>query len=205
MVKTLLARISRMEQYDGVEKTVRWEANSENRWVTTYSELLKNDNVIFIGPGLLLIGIVTQVNDRQNILCSNIQEVKCSNDQFLQLHEIYPELISRVKANFEPFIHPYEGRINIDNVINSIQKNEFVSFYILNNLHAYEDWHEKGKFKENDRIVILNNEGRIESVLIYTSEKLYDSTFNDKLVSKGKSLDEIKNLLHLAKKNKEKN
>ena len=115
MAKTLLTRISKLEQYDSIKRTVLWEDPTESRWNNIYGQIHKNDNAIFIAVDKLLIGTVIQVNIGQSILCSNIQEVNCSNDQFLQLHEIYPELISRVKANFQPFIHPQQ--INITQLI----------------------------------------------------------------------------------------
>lgn len=92
MAKTLLTRISKLEQYDSTNKTVLWEDGTESRWTNVYGQLQPNDNAIFItADDKLLIGTVIQVSSGQSILCSNIQEVFCSNDQFLQLHEIYPK------------------------------------------------------------------------------------------------------------------
>ena len=129
MTNTLLTRISKLEQYDSEKRIVLWEDPTESRWNNVYGELHKDDNIIFIAKDKLLIGIISQVNNGESILCSNIQEVICSNDKFLQLHEIYPELISRVKANFQPFIHPKQ--VNITQLINDANTQNFVSYYIL--------------------------------------------------------------------------
>ena len=202
MKKTLIARIGRWEQYDAERKTVLWDAKSEDVWKGVYAQLRPNDNSIFIGEGRLLFGVVTQVKDRKNILCSHIQEVQCSNDHFLQLHKIYPELISRVKANFEPFLHPYNGEIEIENVIHSAKNKDFLSFYILKNFKNYKEVCETGLFKENDRIIILSKNQKIESVLIHSKDKLIDSSFNEKLLVKGMSLNDIKNIFKEAYESK---
>jgi len=164
MVKTLLTRISKLEQYDTLNKTVLWEDATESRWNNVYGQLVINDNAIFIGVDKLLIGTVTKINAAQSILCSNIQEVICSNDQFLQLHEIFPELISRVKANFQPFIHPQQ--VNIQQLINDANAKRFVSYYILASDIKYEE--KKSTFNINDRIVVVDSNNKLENVKLHS-------------------------------------
>ena len=125
MVKTLLTRIRKLEQYDPANKSILWEDDTASRWANVYGSLTPNDNAIFIGDDKLYIGAVTKLNSAQSILCSNIQELPLANDQFLQLNEIYPELISRVKANFQPFIHPKE--IDLSKLVDAI-KNKLSGF-----------------------------------------------------------------------------
>jgi hypothetical protein len=165
MAKTLLTRISKLEQYNVTDKSVLWEDPAENRWHNVYGELNVNDNVIFLASKKLLIGTISQINKHQSILCSKVQEVTCSNDQFLQLHEIYPELISRVKANFQPFIHPQE--INISQLIAAAIAKKFVSYYILSGIDKYNEL--KGDFKDNDCIVIINSNKQLENVKLNTT------------------------------------
>src|SRR6185312_11149206 len=168
MANTLLTRISKLEQYDIVNKTVLWEDATGSRWNNVYGPLKINDNAIFIGVDKLLIGTVIKINSGQNILCSGIQEVVCSNDQFLQLHEIYPELISRVKANFQPFIHPQQ--VNISQLISDANARRFVSYYILSSDKKYEEL--KSTLNINDRIVLVNSSDKLENVKLHSTTGL---------------------------------
>lgn len=175
MAKTLLTRISKLEQYNVANKTVLWKdpaetVRIERRWANVYGQLQINDNAIFIAVDKLLIGTVSQVNNRQSILCSNILEVNCSNDQFLQLNEIYPELISRVKANFQPFIHPRE--LNLTQLIKDVKNGNFISFYILSNIAKYNELSDT--FKVNDRIIVIDSNNQFENVKLLTNNGLVD-------------------------------
>jgi hypothetical protein len=189
MAKTLLTRISKLEQYDSANKTVQWEDPTESRWSNVYGQLNINDNAIFIGVEKLLIGTVTNINSGQSILCSQVQEVLCSNDQFLQLHEIYPELISRVKANFQPFIHPQQ--VNIERLINDANTNRFVSYYILSNPDKYDEL--KSKFNINDRIVLINPSKKLENVQLHSATGLlsFPNSLNVNISVQGMTLNEM--------------
>jgi 5-methylcytosine-specific restriction protein B len=189
MKNTLLTRISKLEQYDSINKTVLWKDATESRWNNVYGQLLINDNTIFIGVDKLLIGTVTKINERQSILCSNIQEVICSNDQFLQLHEIFPELISRVKANFQPFIHSQQ--VNIQRLINDANAKRFVSYYILASAEKYEEI--KSTLNINDRIVIVNSSNKLENVRLHSNTGLssFPISSSVNISVQGLSLNEI--------------
>lgn len=168
MIKTLLARISRLEQYNDTDKTVSWVDPAENRWDNVYGKLEVNDNAIFIASNKLLIGTISKINKGESIQCTEVQEVDCSNDQFLQLHEIYPELVSRIKASFQPFIHPRE--INIKQLIDDANAKRFVSYYILSGIEKYNE----SNFKHNDRIIIINSDNQLENVKLNTDKGLID-------------------------------
>ena len=189
MANTLLTRISKLEQYDTVNKTVLWEDATESRWNNVYGQLIINDNAIFIGVDKLLIGTVTKLNAGQSIFCSNIQEIACSNDQFLQLHEIFPELISRVKANFQPFIHPQQ--VNIQQLINDANAKRFVSNYILASAEKYEEI--KSTLNINDRIVIVNSSNKLENVRLHLNTDLssFPVSSSVNISVQGLSLNEI--------------
>ncbi len=189
MAKTLLTRISKLEQYNIANKTVLWEDPTESRWVNVYGQLEPNDKAIFIAVDKLLIGTVGQVNNRQSILCNNIEEVICSNDQFLQLHEIYPELISRVKANFQPFIHPQT--INITQLIADANSKQFVSYYIVSGIAKYDQF--SFSLKINDRIILLNTTNKFINVKLHSATGLIDfiPTLNIGISVEGLTLDEV--------------
>ncbi|MBK8807019.1 MAG: hypothetical protein IPO21_10375 [Bacteroidales bacterium] len=168
MLKTLLTRISQLEQYDSAKRTVLWEDPMESRWNNVYGKLNINDNAIFIGVDRLLIGTVKTINQGHSILFAQIQEINCSNDQFLQLHEIYPEHISRVKANFQPFIHPQQ--VNILQLIKDAQAQSFVSYYILSGNKKYDEL--KSTFNYNDRIVLINSSDKLDNVKLHSNNGL---------------------------------
>lgn len=170
MIKTLITRISKLEQYDEVNKSILWEDPTESRWLNVYGKLQPNDNAIFIASNKILIGTIELIKNNKNIQCKNIQELNCTNDQLLQLDEIYPELISRVKANFQPFIHTQE--INIIKLISDVKESKFVSYYVFSDENKY---YESAKnLNENDRVVLLNSNHTFEKIKLNTSEGLVD-------------------------------
>ncbi|WP_428329524.1 McrB family protein [Mucilaginibacter sp.] len=189
MTKTLITRISRLEQYDNSSKTILWEDSTEPRWLGVYGQLKINDNTIFIAGNKLLVGVIENINDRKSIACNNIIEVSCSNDQFLQLHEIYPELISRVKANFPPFIHPQE--INIKQLIDDANNKRFVSYYILSGVPKYNELAET--FKINDRIILVGPDKKLQNVKLHSNSGLIDfpEALNISTSVDGVTLDEM--------------
>jgi 5-methylcytosine-specific restriction endonuclease McrBC GTP-binding regulatory subunit McrB len=170
MKKTLLTRISNLNQYDSSNRMVIFEDAIESRWTSVYGQLNLDDNAIFISTDRLLIGTITNINSGQSVECSNIQEVICTNDQFLQLHEIYPELISRVKANFQPFIHPQQ--INISQLISDAREKKFQSYYILSDQSKYDQMN--SMFKVNDRIILLDKSKHFENVKLHSQSGLVD-------------------------------
>ncbi len=193
MAKTLLTRIKNIEQYDIANKTVLWEDLTESRWTHDYGKLEPGDNIIFIGAeklkGKLLIGDVSQINFGLSILCTKVQEVFCTNDQLLQLHEIYPELISRVKANFQPFIH--SQIINITKLIDDANQKRFVSFYILSGIDKYNKI--SSSLNINDRVVLINDNHQFENIKIHSITGLinFPSVLNIRISTEGQTLKEV--------------
>jgi 5-methylcytosine-specific restriction endonuclease McrBC GTP-binding regulatory subunit McrB len=189
MEKTLITRISKLEQYNVANKTVLWGDTAESRWRNVYGQLQVNDNAIFIAVNKILIGKVNQINNGQSIQCSDIQEINCSNDQFLQLHEIYPELISRVKANFQPFIHPQQ--INIAQLVADVKAGRFVSYYILSGNSKYNE--SATTFKVNDRIVLINSANKLDNVKLHSATGLesFPDTTGVNISVEGLTLDEM--------------
>ncbi len=193
MKQTLLTRIKKAEQYDISKKTVLWVDHTESRWNNDYGKLVLGDQIIFIGAdklkNKLLIGTIIEINNKDSILCNNIEEVNCSNDQLLQLHEIYPELISRVKANFQPFIHPLE--INISQLIYDANNKNFHSYYIINGKTKYNEV--SASLKVNDRVILLNSINQFENAKTHSAAGLNDfnEALNISISVQGLTLDEV--------------
>ncbi len=170
MVKTLIARISNLKQYNASKESVLWRDPKENRWQKIYGLLKENDNVIFIAYDKLLVGQISAITNRKSILCNNIKELTCNNDQFLQLDEVYPELISRVKASFKPFIHSHA--VNIKRLIADVTNNRFVSFYVFAGIDNYNQ--QQSTLKLNDRVIVINDNNTLNNVKKYSKEGLTD-------------------------------
>lgn len=170
MKKTLIARISMLNQYDDVNRTLLWGDTTESRWESVYGKLQVDDNAIFIAKDKLLVGTVSLINSGNSINFSDIKEISCSNDQLLQLHEIYPELISRVKANFQPFIHPQQ--VNIGSLITDANAKNYVSYYILSSMDRYIQ--SRSLFKVNDRIILINLNNQLDNVKLQSANGLVD-------------------------------
>ena len=172
MVKTLIARIKQLEQYREQEQTLLWEDATRTRWDDTYNNLDENDNAIFLSGNDLYICTINQINTNKSILFSVVKKIACSNDQFLRIHEIFPEQISRVKAHYSPFIHPQE--IIINDVIHAAENQIFVSYYLLSNQKSYDNKSSQNTFKNNDRIVIIDGDGKLGNVKLYSLAGLSD-------------------------------
>jgi hypothetical protein len=172
MAQTLITRITKLEQYNAKKKEILWKDITESRWQdgNVYALIRLNDNAIFIATDILYIGKVSSIKNGQSILCVDVQVINCSNDQFLQIHANYPELISRVKANFPPFIHPQA--LNIKKIISDANNKNFVDFYILSGISKYNELF--SKFKVNDRIILLDAANQFEDVKLHTTSGLSD-------------------------------
>ncbi|MHC0445461.1 AAA family ATPase [Flavobacterium sp. 3-218] len=189
MTKTLLTRISILSQYNSKNKTILWEDPANNRWENIYGQLVENDNAIFISNDKLLIGKISEVNYGKSLLCINIEEINCQNDQFLRLHNAYPELISRVKANFQPFIHPIQ--LDLNQLIIDARNQNFINFYIISSQEKYIELSQS--FRENDRIVLLDANHSFQNVKSNSKEGLIDfpKELDIKISIEGLVIDEV--------------
>ncbi len=176
MTKTLITRISNLKQYDERNKSILWKDDSiknQKRWTRegVYGKIDIGDNIILIieksQKEAVFIGKISNINkDKKQIECNNIEEFNCTNDQFLSLHNIYPEHIRQVKANFPPFIHP--DSINVEQIKQDIKNKQFVKFYIIKK-SEYNN-HIKN-FHNNDRIIFINDNEKIDEAKIYIQDK----------------------------------
>jgi hypothetical protein len=191
MINTFIARITMLNQYDADKKTLLWTDDTVLRWANMYGKLQENDNAIFIAPDKLLVGKVKIINHEQSLQVSNVEEVECSNDQLLQLNEMYPELIPRAKAKTKPFIHPKE--INIVSLLSDLKAGRFVSYYIIVNSEKYQQLQLQSIFKQNDRIVLLDSNNQFENVKLYSNNRLIEFPIQEteiKISVIGMTLDE---------------
>jgi 5-methylcytosine-specific restriction endonuclease McrBC GTP-binding regulatory subunit McrB len=93
------------------------------------------------------------------------------------LPENFPELISYVKANFHPAIHPKD--VSFDNLIQQIDDEYFINFYVLKDENRYESF--KSKFKPYDRVVFLDEGNRFSKFCIINDDVTYQEIKSDDL------------------------
>jgi hypothetical protein len=198
MPKTLIARISKMHQYDPSQNKITWEDKTPDRWNKIYNQLNSNDNAIFIGPKKIYFANIESKNTGRQIICISVQEIQCTNDQLLQIHQIHPENISRVKANFTPFIHPIE--IDTKQILNDIRQNKFIGYYIFSNLSTYQA--NSKSLKINDRIVLLYEDLTLSKLMLHTDQGL-KPTFEINISVAGRTLKEILEINKKAKDHSE--
>lgn len=188
MTKTLITRMSDLTQYDEKNKTILWEdIKNQKRWTDqgVYNKINSDDNIILIiekkQKEAVFIGKISNINkDKKQIECNNIEEFNCTNDQFLSVHNIYPEHIRQVKANFPPFIHPHS--INIEQIKQDIKNKRFVKFYIIK-ISQYNS-HIKN-FQNNDRIIFIDDNNKVDNAKIY---------------NQGKSINELEDISNISVK-----
>ena len=168
MKKTLITRLKNLDQYNRDEHTILWQDSAPSRWQGVYGELALKDNAIYITGSKLLIGEISEINKGKSFLLNNVKEVACENDEFLQIDAVYPELISRVKANFQPFIHPLE--LDLNEIIKEINAKAFVSYYLIYGYAKYNSL--KNSLTFNDRVVIVNEDGSLENIKKHTLSDL---------------------------------
>lgn len=197
MKKVFLTRMKYLNQYDADKKIIEWEDSKDSRWNSVYNKLQPNDYGLFIlGEDKILIGKIESMT-KPTVVCTEVVEIQCSNDQLLQLHEMYPELITSVKANFNTFVHPKE--ININQLIIDANNQNYIGYYLVATQNKYEEI--KNTLHQNDRIVLFNENKEIEDVKVYSNGNLteFDLDFNIKISVEGITLEDILRLNIMAK------
>lgn len=160
-----IARMSKMSQYLPQQKIINWNIQADGIVPGVYGGLKSEDIAIFILQGKVLISTIQSVS-ADNMACTDVKEFDITNDQFLQIHSVKPEVISRVKANFKPFVHPVQ--LNIKKVIGEIYNRAFIGFYIFPDAKAFQE--KQALLKDNDRIIIPDSEGIIREAMTYNEK-----------------------------------
>jgi hypothetical protein len=167
-MKTLITRLKNLDQYNSSEKTILWEDPAISRWKGVYNEIGLEDSGIFITGDKLLIGKVSEISEGKSFLLNNVKEVTCTNDEFLQIDAVYPELISRVKASFQPFIHPLE--LDLNKILKEINNKSFVGYYLISGSTKYDRI--KSSLARHDRVIIVAEDGSLENIKKHVSNGL---------------------------------
>lgn len=189
-MKILLIRIKNLNQYNNTTQTIVWEDATLTRWQTYYNTLVVGDKVIatVAGQRLLFIGTISNIAANTNITISNVTEVSLKNDELLRLNEIYPEKVSRMKANFQPFIPAHA--INWNQLLAEINQKQLIDFYIVKS-ESFNQLVAQNTFKSNDRIAIIKD-GKFDEFGSFNNgiiTPLNDTT--DLYNVKGKTLQEV--------------
>lgn len=187
MIPTLIARIDDLVQFDQKKKQVLWADGAPDRWMGTYEKLKVGDGAIFLTTrNSALIGKVSKIVKDKRVQCDHIEELQLKTGELLQLHDAHPELITRVKGHFDPFLHP--KKLSLEKLKVEVKSRNFVSNYVFASKDDYLK--RSAQLKENDRVLIMQA-GRFDTVFLHSSVGLRAAGFNDQLSVTGKSLDEV--------------
>lgn len=168
MTQTLITRLTLLKQLNKEKSTILYEDPAPSRWRNVYGALNINDNVIFISSNEIHFCVIREIDPGKSFYCEDVESLSCSNDQFLQQHGVFPELIARVKANFQPFIH--ERELDIKRIKQDIQNGHFISFYIFPSKENFET--NKKILKDFDRLVFVDEKECLSSLFYYHNGKL---------------------------------
>jgi AAA domain (dynein-related subfamily) len=199
-MQSIILKLTNIEQYDDVNKTILWQDTTKLRWQNLYPRLNMGDRGFFLAKGKLYTGTLQDSNANTSILFSAIEIYEISTDDFLSINAINPELNSRTKAMFHPFIT--SSPIDYEAFKNEFKANRFVHFWLVkaDNLQS-----EISKFSNNDRIITIGNDLIFKDFFIYENNSFNAFLVNNELFNvKGKSIYDAIDIFNAISTKKEK-
>ncbi len=187
---TLLIKFTNEGQYNPSTSTITYEDGTPSRWSSVYSKLKTGDTCIFHSDSnILYIGEFESSILNTSVTFGKIQKTNIKFDDLLRIHLLQPETISVFKRPPGPIL---KDDIDVNLIFQDISNKKFISFYAI----------KKGKersylpnFAENDRVVLVDESGRISDLCIVENGALKSASIGDDLFkTKGKYLNEILNI-----------
>ena len=169
---TLLARLTKMKQYNKNTAIVKFDIDP-NDW-NIFKDLKVGDSAIFLSKNSILLGDFEKSKAKSFVQFIKVRNLPVTNDELLCIEAISPEIVSRIKANFKPFIPSVN--ININDVYNAIKNKMFISFYITKNP---TDTTLSSILKEGDRVVTINDYDKFDNLFFYTRKGLIPATLSN--------------------------
>lgn len=191
--KTILFRMSYIEQYNPEDGSINWQDPTEKKWTKVYSQLNKGDTGLFLGDNMLYVANLFQIIPNKSLLFYETYPFELTNDNFLRLNSISPEINSPVKGAFNHFISTKS--INVDLVMEEIRLQKFISFYICfeNKIADLMP-----KLKDNDRVVTVGWNGKLNFINQFKLKFKGLNTFEDYnstlFGAKGFNLEELREI-----------
>jgi len=173
-MKSIFFKFANTDQYNSKSKVIKWEDRSENRWENEYGNLNLRDRGYFLGTGKIYSGLLINIDKNISLTFDKIEEFDLSNDKFLSLEAIHPELNSRVKAHFHPFISDIE--IKFSDFKKEFEKKEFINFWITKNSTLKTNFN---SYRNGDRIIEITDEYIFKTLYILKDNKL--EQFEDRI------------------------
>lgn len=182
----LIARISDLSQFDENNNIINYYDDRINIWDSSYNNLSSEDKAIFLNESNAYLGDIKEKIQGKEIIVQNIEKLNITSSEILYYNEIQPEIISRVKANFLPFIHPFQIDLNL--LIKEINNKTKIKYIVSNDINKLNSI----KLYENDRIIYIKNNKVSNIFKVSKDKKLFESNELNKLLnSKEYSLNEL--------------
>ncbi len=178
-----------IEQYNEANASIEYIDATPSRWSNVYNILSENDYGIIIGDNKVYIGEISSIKRNKSVNFRNVKVYELSNDDLLRINAIFPELIPRVKANFQPFIHPHT--LDIETIVQSITTKNLINFYIVSQELLDKSG---GNFLDHDRVIIVDKNKIIIDIKEFLGGNFSILTPPVSLNVKGKTLDEINDI-----------
>ena len=186
---TLIARLQTPGQYNEKTQILTFKDGTNDRWEKVYSKLQSGDKCMFYATdkkGILVGDYVSSIKGK-SLKFNNVIFQEITNDNLLRIHDLSPEMSSRMKANFDPFTPQY--KFNASAVLKAAKTGKILDMFIV-----HESLLEKLPFKPkaNDRIISVNNKNTFQQIFSFESSGLKEMNLDGDLFgAKGKSLNEI--------------
>lgn len=199
-MKTIIFKFTKTEQYDSLSNTILWNDATPRRWSNLYSILEIGDRAFFLGQGKIYSGTLLNSNTNVSLKFSNIEIFNSTTDDFLSISSTNPELNSRTKAMFHPYIATNE--IDFVKFKNEITSKKLIHFWLVkqDDIENLRD-----KFTTGDRIVTIDSNLVFKNMFIYYDGNLNNFNIDDELFNvKNKSIYDAIEIFKTIQRKKEK-
>ncbi len=193
-MQTFFAKIKILDQYNEATRTITWRDPQIDRWEKTYSKLQIGERGFILGNGFVYSGILATVADKDSLTFKDVEAFELRADHFLSIDAISPEINAQLKgAIASPYI--FEGDLDYEAFKKAAQERDFINFHIVKS-DAIEDY---TIFKNNDRIITINEELVFEDFCIFQDGSLSPFTKKHDLFNvEGKSIYDVIQIFELV-------
>ncbi len=193
MTRTLFARITDLSQYQPQQREIHWHDENPKRWERVYALLKPRDRAIFVGKGKVYIGTIDRIEWSHRIVaCVHVAAYSARVDDLLRVHALEPELMSRMKGMFVPFV--VERELNIEVVAHALANEELVRFHVFADTYVFDQESNNDRIGNQDRVLVMQH-GRFGPIRIFQNGQLHDFPGSDLLRARGHTPEEICTLL----------
>jgi hypothetical protein len=193
-MQNFFAKITVHNQFNEATRTITWRDPQIERWEKIYSKLQFGDRGFILGNGFVYSGVLDAVVDKDSLIFKEVETFELRADRFLSIDAISPEINAQLKgAITQPYI--FEGEINYEAFKKTALERNFINFYVVKS-DALKQF---TIFKENDRIIAVNEELEFETFFKFHNGDFLTFMKEDDLFNvEGKSIYEVIQIFELV-------